>query len=92
MERKQTIVEIFPYLNKRLTNVKVAYCFLANKIQQEKGSNVTFSKSNLEDVLLVIAQFIEDFEEVSERFGSEYRHPTVAVPIIPPRMGESEEE
>lgn len=91
MERKQTVVEVFPYLSKRLTNVKVACCFLANKIEQEKGSNVTFSKENLENVLSVIAQFIEDFEEVSERFMSDYRHSTVAIPVVPQRASESEE-
>ncbi len=92
MERKQTMVEVFPYLTKRLTNVKVACCFLAHKLQQEKGNTVTFSKSNMEDVLSVISQFIEDFEEVSERFGADYRHSTVAVPIIPPRVGEGRDE
>ncbi|MBI4639424.1 MAG: hypothetical protein HY731_01950 [Candidatus Tectomicrobia bacterium] len=74
MERYQTTVDVFTFLNRKIRSIKVINSFIANKLEQEKGKlTVPFPREDVENILSVIQQFVEDYERVSEKYTTETR-------------------
>ncbi len=73
MEKKPTAPELVDSLDKKIRTVKVVNSYLMHKLEQEKGKTISISRDDLFNILSVVEQFIDDYENYTEGYRQDLK-------------------
>jgi len=73
LEKKPTAPELVDILDKKIRTVKVVNSYLMHKLDQEKGKTIPISREDLFNILSVVEQFINDYENLTEGYRQDIK-------------------
>lgn len=73
LEKKPTAPELVDILDRKIRTVKVVNSYLVHKLDQEKGKTIAIPREDLFNILSVVEQFINDYENLSEGYRQDLK-------------------
>lgn len=73
LEKKPTAPELVDILDKKIRTVKVVNSFLFHKLDQEKSKTISIPREDLFNILSVVEQFIQDYENLTDGYRQDLK-------------------